>query len=203
MRTVPVRGRTSVMLVPVHERRGAWDPRGVFVAQTASLLYRREVSCRSALRPEGLNCANALTIGSRRNSGLTAVSPVRIVPPTHGRDARATTALRIGNRRCSRLTICAKLIRYSRSGGKLTCNVIWVSGFSGLKRIVITLPRFAASSARVGALASRPARDRADARDWRRAGDRCLGARMRRPEWFVPWSFIARQALQGPVSIGL
>src|SRR5438552_7875499 len=43
----------------------------VFVAQTASLLYRRMSSCRTAPWPERLDSANALPIGNRRHSRLT------------------------------------------------------------------------------------------------------------------------------------
>src|SRR5437016_14642257 len=42
-----------------------------FVAQTASLLFRRMPSCRTAPWPESVNSANALPIGNRRHSRLT------------------------------------------------------------------------------------------------------------------------------------
>ena len=43
----------------------------VFVAQTASLLYRRMPSCRTARWPERLISTNAQPIGNRRYSRLT------------------------------------------------------------------------------------------------------------------------------------
>ena len=134
----------------------------MFVAQTASLLYRREASCGSAPWPERLNSANALLIGNERYSGLTIVPPVRIAQPTYGRDARATNALPVGNRRLARSLPLARsfrpLLRFEEQSPFAASQAVQVSRLT----ICATLNRCGVR--RFGAWEAQA--HRMDSRDW-------------------------------------
>ena len=65
----------------------------VFVAQTASLLYRRMPSCRTAPWPERLDFANALPIGNRRYSRLTICATTNQCGIPRNCDLRSATVV--------------------------------------------------------------------------------------------------------------
>jgi len=108
---VDTHGRIPIV-PPTADGRMCFSASMIFVAQIASLPYRRMASCRTAPSPGGRNTAKALPICKRRNSRL----PICVTLNTYGRSPSA--ACRPAGRTTKSQRFCAWPCAANRDGSR-------------------------------------------------------------------------------------